>query len=148
MADRTRFQDIRAALNTALTAQFTTDGVTVAYSNHPPLGDYTTENRVYLHEIRFSQEPHTYSSYVEDIEADVFVETWVSGGSNDEADEAEQAAETIFDSILEAIRTDITVGATVFNVELGESDSKIVPVDQYVRCVIEATLNIEAHIDA
>lgn len=148
MADRTKFQDVRAALKTAITAQLTDDGVDAEYSNHPPLGDHVGEDRVYLGEVRFAQEPYTGGFYEESIEVDLFVDAWVSGGTNDEADEAEAAAETIFDSILETLRTDITIGSTVFNVELGGSESKVIPVDQWVVGRVEATLEIEAHIGA
>ena len=147
MATRTKFQDIRTALVTAITNQLTTDTVTATVTAYPPLGDYAREDRVFLAGISFSQEPYTYDKYQESLEVELRVMCPASGGTVEELADGEQRAETILDSILTTLRTDIEVGATVFNVELGESESRVDVIDdQGPWGVIEADLLVEAHV--
>lgn len=147
MATRTKFQDVRAALASAISTQLTTDGVTADVTEYPPLGDYSREDRVYIGAIGFSQEPYTYDSYSETMEVDVFVMCPTHGGSVEEYADGEQRAEAIFDSILATLRTDITISSNAFNVELGESESRIDVIDDKGPWgVIEASFLVESHI--
>lgn len=147
MSTRTKHEDVRGELKTDIEAQLSTDGLTAVFTKYPPVGDYSREDRVWLGEINFSQEPYTYGNYQELIDVDFVVDCPTSGGSQDEWEEGAQRAEAILDSILAALRSDITINATVFNVELGESSSVMSSIDENgPHGRIEGTLNLEAHV--
>lgn len=149
MATRTKFQDVRAALASAFTTQLASDAVTATVTEYPPLGDYAREDRVWLGNIRFRQTPYTFDRYEETLDVDLVVDCPTSGGTVSEYAAGEQRAETIFDSLLETLRTDITVGAVTFNVELDETDSTVEVVDETgPHGRIEASLSVEVHIGA
>lgn len=147
MATRTKHEDVRGQLETDITGQWTTDGVTAVFTKFPPIGDYSREDRMWLGAVNFSQEPHTYGNYAEFIDVDFVIACPASGGSQDEWEDGAGRAETILDSVLAILRTDITINGTVFNVELGESESPVDQIDEHGPIgVIQGTLNMEAHL--
>jgi len=124
MATYTSFEDTRTAFAAVIVAQLATDGVTgVDVFAHKPVGEQTREDKVWIGNIRFSQEPLTYGNYEESLDIDVVVVAPTHGGSTDEQNEGERRAETIFDSIMKSVRDDITIGAAGFNVELTQAES-------------------------
>ena len=130
MGTRTKHQDVRAALKTAVETQWTSDAIVAVFSKFPPLSDhYTREDRMSLGEIEFSQEPFTYGTYQERITVDFVIDCPASGNSEDEWEDGSTRSEAILDSVLTALRTDITVGGTVFNVELGSTTAPVDVVD-------------------
>lgn len=146
-----RFQNLRAALASDISDQLTTDGVSgVTVTEYPPLGDYVREDRIYLAEIRGEQEPFTQGASgfrAETLEVDLVVYAPVHGGTVDEMKDAESRAETLFASVENAVRGDVTVSSTVFNIELDSFTSSIENIDEHGPVgFIEATLTAEAHI--
>lgn len=148
MATNTKFQDIRAALSTAITTRWTTDTLTAVFTKYPPLGDYTREDRMWLGEIGFSQEPYSYAgNYQETMSVSFTVACPASGGSQDEWDDGVGRAEALLDSALTALRADITVGSTVFNVELGDTDNPVDQLDEHGPIgIVSGTFELEAHV--
>ena len=147
-----RFQNLRAAITTAITSRLTTDGVSgVTVTQYPPLGDYAREDRVFLTEIRSRQEPMTQGGTsgkrLEELEVDFIIQTPVHGGSVEEYADGETRAETILASVETAVRNDPTVSATVFNIELAEFTSSIQHLDEDGPYGwVEGTFEAEAHI--
>jgi hypothetical protein len=147
-----RFQNLRVALAAAVVAQLTTDGTTgVTVSEYPPLGDqFTREDRVWLGEISGTQEPYTQGasgSRMEELTVDLKVFAPVFGGTEDEQREGEARAELIFASVENAVRGDITVSSTVYNIELESFTSTVGQIDEHGPAgFIEAVLVAEAHI--
>lgn len=143
-----RFQNLRVALASAITTQLTTDGTTgVTVTGYPPRGDqWTREDRVWLSEIRFNQEPYTQGSdgfREEELEVDLIVYCPTFGGTIEEQTAGEARAELILASIETAVRDDITVGSTVFNTEFASGRSHVGYVDDqgpfgYVEALIRA----------
>lgn len=147
MATNTKFEDVRGALETDITGQLSTDGISAVFSKFPPIGDYSREDRVWLGEVRFSQEPHTFGNYQELIDVDFVIDCPASGGSQDEWEDGSTRAESILDSMLTILRSDITINSTVFNVELGPTEQPVDVVDEHgPHGVIRGTLSMEAHV--
>lgn len=146
-----RFQNLRAALASDIGDQLSTDGVTdVTVTEYPPLGDYAREDRVYLTEIRARQEPYTQGSSgvrMEELEIDFVIEAPILGGTVEEYQDGETRAETILGSVETAVRNDITVSSTVFNIELDSFTSSIAHLDELGPFGwVEGTFVAEAHI--
>lgn len=149
MATYTKFEDTRQALVTLINSGFTTDGITdVTVTTHKPIGETSREDRVWVGNLRFRQEPLTFgANYAEYVDIDLVVACPTHGGSNEEQTTGEQRAETLFDSIMKSVRGDITVGSTVFNIELAEAESSDDVIDEFGPVgYIEATFEAEAHV--
>lgn len=146
-----RFQNLRAALVTAIVNRLSTDAVTgVTVTQYPPLGDYARVDRVFLTEIRARQEPYTQGasgSRMEELEVDFIVQAPTFGGTVEEHSDGEARAELILASVETAVRNDITVSATVFNIELESFTSSIAHIDDHGPYgFVEGTLVAEAHL--
>ncbi len=146
-----RFQNLRVALAALIVTRLATDSTTdVTVTEYPPLGDYTREDRVWLAEISGTQEPYTMGSSgsrqeILEIELRVYAPT--HGGTSEEQQSGEARAELIFASVENAVRTDITVSATVYNTELVSFTSFVDQLDEHGPYgFIEATLTAESHL--
>lgn len=123
-----KFQDIRAALVTAINSRFTTDAITdVVVTEYVPTGEVTREDRVWLERIRVIQQPLTMGgtgrAVGEDIEIDLRVWAPRSGADLDDLKLAEQRAEAIFASIENALRNDSDVGNTLMFADIDSFES-------------------------
>jgi hypothetical protein len=146
-----KWQDLRAALVTAITARLTTQSITgVIVTAFPPLGDAAISDRVYMGRIRVTQEPLTMGGtgrqVGEDIEVDVFVEAPHRGGDNDDLTTAESRAETIFSAVENALRTDSDVNNTLMFAEV--TSFEIVPnvTAEWVGVTVEAVITGQSNI--
>jgi len=144
------FQNLRAGLVTAITSQLSTDAVTdVTVTEYPPLGDdWTREDRIWFASINWEQQPYTQgASGFRQETLTVEGRIWCPRFGRDEQGGGEQRAETLFASVENCLRGDITVGGVVFNVELAAAESNPDHVDEsgpigYIEFDVEA----EAHI--
>ena len=146
-----RFQNLRVALAALIVARLSTDSTSdVTVTEYPPLGDPTREDRVWLAEISGTQEPYTMGASgnrqeILEIELRVYAPT--HGGTSEEQQSGESRAELIFASVENAVRTDITVSSTVYNIELASFTSHVDQVDGDGPIgFIEATLTAESHL--
>jgi hypothetical protein len=144
-----RFNNLRVGLATAIASQLTTDGTTgVTVTERQPLGDYSREDRIWMGNIRGNQQPLTMGasgSRLEDLEVDLFV--YAPRNGRDSQASAEERAELIFASVENTCRNDITVGSTVFNVEVASFESTIDQIDEKGPIGwIEAVITAEAHL--
>ncbi len=146
-----RLTALRVALAADIVSQLATDSTTgVTVTEYPPLGDYTREDRVWLAAINGTQEPYTqgasgFRQEILEVELRVYAPTF--GGTSEEQASGETRAETIFASVENAVRGDITVTNTVYNIELDSFTSDIDQVDEHGPIgYIEAVLTAEAHI--
>ncbi len=146
-----RLTSLRVALAADIVSQLSTDGTSdVTVGEYPPLGDYSREGRVWLAEISGTQEPYTIGASglrqeVLEIELRVYAPTF--GGTAEEQSTGEARAELIFASVENAVRGDITVGSTVYNIELDSFTSQVDRVDEHGPIgYIEATLTAESHL--
>jgi hypothetical protein len=147
-----RLKTLRTELVTDIQAQLTSDGVSgVTVTPYPVLADqWTREDRVWLGSITGEQEPLTQGpngKRVETLTVELTVYAPTFGGTEEEQAAGEGRAETIFASVETAVRTDITVNNTVFdvNVESYESNPAYVDADGPVG-MFTAELVAEAHI--
>lgn len=144
------FENLRAGLVTEITSQLTTDAVTgVTVTPYPPLGDdWTRKDRIWFGSITFGQEPYTMGSGGFRQETlTVEGRVWCPRHGRDQQAGGEQRSETVFASVENALRNDITVGGVVFNVELASAESIPDHIDEsgpigYVEFEVEA----EAHL--
>ncbi len=146
-----RFQNLRVALAALIVTRLATDSTTdVTVTEYPPLGDYTREDRVWLAEISGTQEPYTMGSSgnrQEILEIELRVSAPTHGGTSEEQSSGESRAELIFASVENAVRTDITVSSTVYNIELTSFTSSVDQLDEHGPIgFIEATLIAESHL--
>ncbi len=146
-----RLTALRIALAADIVSQLATDVTTgVTVTEYPPLGDYSREDRVWLAEITGTQEPYTQgaSGFRQEIlEVELVVVAPTFGGTSEEQASGEARAETIFASVENAVRGDITVTATVYNIELDSFTSNIQTIDEHGPvAVIEAALTAESHL--
>ncbi len=146
-----RLTALRTALVTDIVSQLSTDGTSdVTVTEYPPLGDFSREDRVWLAEISGTQEPYTMGSSgnrQELLEVDLRVYAPTFGGTSEEQSSGETRAETVFASVENAVRGDITVGSTVYNIELDSFTSSVGMVDGSGPAgYIEATLTAESHL--
>ena len=146
-----KFQDLRAALVTAITARLTTQSITgVVVTAFPPLGDAAVSDRIYMGRIRVTQEPLTMGGtgrqVGEDIEVDLFVEAPVRGGDNDDLSVAESRAETILSAVENALRADSDVNSTLMFAEV--STFEVIPnvTSEWVGVTVEAVVTGQANI--
>jgi len=146
-----RLTTLRVALAADIASQLSTDGTSdVTVGEYPPLGDYSREDRVWLAEISGTQEPYTIGASglrqeVLEVELRVYAPTF--GGTSEEQQSGEVRAELIFASVENAVRGDITVGSTVYNIELDSFTSHVDQVDENGPLgYIEATLTAESHL--
>ena len=146
-----RFQNLRVALAALIVTRLSADNTSdVTVTEYPPLGDPTREDRVWLAEISGTQEPYTMGSTgnrqeILEIELRVYAPTY--GGTSEEQQSGESRAELIFASVENAVRTDITVSSTVYNIELASFTSHVDQVDEHGPFgFIEATLIAESHL--
>jgi hypothetical protein len=146
-----KFQDLRAALVTAINTRLTTQSITgVIVTAFPPLGDAALSDRIYMGRIRVNQEPLTMGgtgrAVGEDIEVDLFVEAPHRGGDNDDLTTAEARAETILSAVENALRTDSDVGNTLMFAEV--DNFEVVPnvTAEWVGVTIEAVITGQANI--
>ncbi len=80
-----------------------------------------------------------------EIELRVYAPTF--GGTSEEQSSGEARAELIFASVENAVRTDITVSSTVYNIELASFTSSVDQIDEDGPLgYIEATLTAESHL--
>ncbi len=147
-----RFQNLRVALAALIVTRLATDSTTdVTVTEYPPLGDYTREDRVWLSEISGTQEPYTMGgssgSRQEILEIELRVYAPTHGGTSEEQSSGEARAELIYASVENAVRTDITVSSTVYNIELASFKSFVDQVDEHGPLgYIEVTLTAESHL--
>ncbi len=146
-----RFQNLRVALAALIVTRLATDSTTdVTVTEYPPLGDYTREDRVWLAEISGTQEPYTMGASgtrqeILEIELRVYAPTF--GGTSEEQSSGEARAELIFASVENAVRTDITVSSTVYNIELASFTSSVDQLDEDGPLgFIEVVLTAESHL--
>jgi len=114
------------------------------------MGDYAREDRVWLSEIIGRQTPYTQGAAgfrQEWLEVELRVEAPTFGGTPDEFKAGEERAETIFASVENTLRGDITVSSTVYNIELETFSSSVTMGDiDGPFGYIEATLTAESHL--
>ena len=118
-----KFQDVRANLNTLITARFTTDSITgVDVFEYGPTGNATREDQVWFGRITVDQEGLTMGGTSRVVGETLTIELSVraprSGGDQDDMKLAEQRAEAIWASIENAIRNGSTVNSTVMFSEI------------------------------
>ena len=144
-----RLTALRIALAADIVSQLATDTTTgVTVTEYPPLGDYSREDRVWLGDIDGTQEPYTMGSVRKEIlEVELTVAAPTFGGTSEEQASGEARAETIFASVENAVRGDITVSGTVYNIELSPFESHIDMLDEHGPVgYITATLTAESHL--
>ncbi len=146
-----RFQNLRVALAALIVTRLATDSTTdVTVTEYPPLGDYTREDRVWLAEISGTQEPYTMGesgTREELLKIELRVYAPTHGGTSEEQSSGEARAELIFASVENAVRTDITVSSTVYNIELASFTSFVDQVDEHGPAgFIEVVLTAESHL--
>ena len=146
-----RFQNLRVALAALIVTRLATDSTTdVTVTEYPPLGDYTREDRVWLAEISGTQEPYTMGesgTREETLKIDLRVYAPTFGGTSEEQQSGEARAELIFASVENAVRTDITVSSTVYNIELASFTSFVDQLDEHgPHGFIEVVLTAESHL--
>lgn len=146
-----RLTTLRVALAADIASQLSTDGTSdVTVTEYPPLGDYSREDRVWLAEISGTQKPYTIGASglrqeVLEVELRVYAPTF--GGTSEEQSSGETRAELIFASVENAVRGDITVGSTVYNIELDSFTSQVNVVEEQGPVgYVEATLTVESHL--
>ena len=146
-----RLTTLRVALAADIASQLSTDGTSdVTVTEYPPLGDYSREDRVWLAEISGTQEPYTIGASglrqeLLEVELRVYAPTF--GGTSEEQSSGETRAELIFASVENAVRGDITVGSTVYNIELDSFTSQVNVVEEQGPVgYVEATLTVESHL--
>lgn len=143
-----RFENLRAALATLITTQLASDAITgVQVWKYQP----TTKERVdvlWLGDISGEQEPYTQSGGFrqETIEIDVAIRCPTFGDTPAEFATVEQRAEAVMASVEKAVRNDMTVGSTVYNIEFSAYETNHTFDDQGAVGVVEITLVAEAHI--
>ena len=146
-----RFQNLRVALAALIVTRLATDSTTdVTVTEYPPLGDYTREDRVWLAEISGTQEPYTMGTSgnrQEILEVELRVYAPTHGGTSEEQSSGESRAELILASVENAVRTDVTVSSTVYNVELASFTSHVDQIDEDGPYgFIEVVLTAESHL--
>lgn len=144
-----RFENLRKALTAKIIAQFTTDGVSGVTVNDYRRLTLDREDNVWVGNIRGTQEPYTQGSggfREEEMEVDVAIRCPQFGDTVAEFASAEQRAETIMASIETALRADIEVSSTVYNVEFAEYETNHWSDTDGAVGVIDITLTAEAHI--
>ena len=81
------------------------------------------------------------------LELDLIVYAPTFGGTSEEQSSGEARAELIFASVENAVRTDITVSATVYNIELSSFESHVDQLDEHGPYgFIEVVLTAESHL--
>lgn len=145
-----RFENLRAALASAFTTQLASDSVTgVTVRKYRPV-TRDREAQVWVGNIRGEQEPYTQGgadgTRAEEMEVDVIVACPTHGSSVEEFETVEQKAEAVMASIETAVRSDITVGSTVFNIEFAAYETNHTLDDQGAWGIVEITLTAEAHL--
>lgn len=145
------FQNIRAALATAIASQLATDLITgVTVTQYPPLGEVTLVDRVWMDEISFDQEPLAMGGSSRKVSEDLSVEVKIRaikpGGDLDDLALMEVRAEAILASVESALRADSDVNSTVMFAELESGSSKPFALDQQVGVLIEAVIHAEANL--
>lgn len=123
-----KFQDLRAALKTAVAARLTTDGVTdVDVFEYAPMQNATREDQIWFGRIRVEQEPLTMGgagrAVGETISIDVSVRAPRSGADQDDMKAAEQRAEAMWASVENALRADPDVSSTVMFTDIDSFES-------------------------
>ncbi len=146
-----RLTALRIALAADIVSQLATDNTTgVTVTEYAPLGDSSREDRVFLGNISGTQEPYTMgaSGFRQEIlEVELVVVAPTFGGTSEEQASGEARAETIFASVQTAVRDDITVSGTVYNIELSPFESSIDVIDEHGPVgYITATLTAESHL--
>ncbi len=146
-----RLTALRIALAADIVSQLATDVTTdVTVTEYKPLGDYSREDRVWLAKIIGDQEPFTMgpSGFRQEIlEVELVVVAPTFGGTSEEQASGEARAETIFASVENAVRGDITVSGTVYNIELSSFESDVDVIDEHGPAgYITATLTAESHL--
>ena len=146
-----KFQDLRAALVSAINTRFTTDGITdVVVTEYTPTGEVSREDRVWLERIRVAQQPLTMGGtgrvIGEDIEIDLRVWAPRSGADQDDLKLAEQRAEAIFASVENALRNDSDVGDTLMFADIDSFESIPIVDTDGASGLIEAVVTGQANI--
>lgn len=146
-----KFQDLRAALVTAINARLVTQSITnVIVTQFPSLGESVISDRIFLGRIRVNQEPLSMGGasrqVAEDIEIDLFVEAWAAGGDLDDLSAAEARAETLLSAVENALRADSDVGGTLMFAELSSFEVVPVPTADRVGVTVEAVITGQANI--
>lgn len=146
-----KFQDVRAALKSLITARFTTDAITnVDVFEYQPMGNATREDQVWIGRVRVDQEGLTMGGtgriVGETITLDLSVRAPRFGADQDDMKLAEQRAEAIWASIENAIRNGATVSSTVMFTEIDSFESVPDYDEQGAIGVIEAVIVAEANI--
>lgn len=144
-----RFENLRTALVTAITNRLATDSVTGVTVQKYPRVIGEREDTVSLGNISGSQEPFTQGASgfrEEEMTIEVRVRCPRFGDTTDEFGEAEQRAETVMASIENAVRTDITVSSTVYNIEFSQYETDHTTDGDGAVGVVDITLVATAHI--
>jgi hypothetical protein len=123
-----KFQDLRAALKTAVVAQLTTDAVSdVDVFEYAPMGNATREDQIWFGRIQVEQENLTMGGtgrvVGEIISVDVSVRAPRSGSDQDDMKLAEQRAETMWGSVETAVRSNATLLASIMDVQIDSFES-------------------------
>jgi len=140
-----KFQNLRAALVTAISARLATDGVSdVEVFEYMPMGNATREDQIWLGRISVEQEPlsmgGTGRQVGETIRIDVSVRAPRYGSDQDDMKAAEQRAEAMWGSVENALRNDSSVSSTVMFTDIDSFES-IPDYDEHGAIgIIEATI--------
>ena len=137
----------RDALATAIGSQLTSDGTTGVTINKYPVVDTSRVDVIFLKDAEATQEHLALGGSREELytlSGEVVAPQ--SGGSLDEASEAETRAILIFASIEDTLRADPTVTATVFNAEIASYKSAVVIDENGYIGHIEFTIDVTGHI--
>lgn len=143
-----RFEDLRSALATAITTRLATDGITgVAVHKYRPV-TLQRVDVVWMGNIKGEQEPLTQAGGFRDetMEIDVAIRIPTFGDTTDEYATVEQRAEAVMASIEKAVRADITLTATVWNVEFDSYETNHTTDGDGAVGVVDIILIAEAHI--
>jgi hypothetical protein len=140
-----KFQDLRAALKTAVVAQLATDTVDdVDVFEYAPVGNATREDQVWFGRITVDQENLTMGGtgrvVGETISVDVSVRAPRVGSDQQDMSLAEQRAETIWGSVESAVRSNATLLASIMDVQIDSFESIPDYDEQGAIGVIEASI--------
>lgn len=140
-----QFQNLRAALKTAVVAQLASDAVSgVDVFEYAPMGNATREDQVWFGRISVEQENLTMGGtgrvVGETITVDVSVRAPRSGSDQDDMSLAEQRAETIWGSVETAVRSNATLLASIMDVQIDSFESIPDYDEQGAVGVIEASI--------
>jgi hypothetical protein len=123
-----KFQDLRAALKTAVVAQLATDTVSdVDVFEYAPMGNATREDQIWFGRIQVEQENLTMGGtgrvVGETITIDVSVRAPRSGSDQQDMSLAEQRAEQMWGSVETAVRSNATLLASIMDVQVDSFES-------------------------